>query len=174
MPAATALDNNQLRVGWDDYHRAIELLALKVHESDWKFDQIICLARGGLRVGDILSRIFGLPLAILSVSSYREGHGTVRGTLDIAASVSMIGDALQGRVLLVDDLVDSGVTFKGVIQYLKEAHPAITELRSAVIWAKGSSVILPDYFLHFLAENPWISQPFEIYDTMRPEQLPRD
>ena len=35
----------------------------------WRFDQILCLARGGLRVGDQLSRIFEVPLAILATSS---------------------------------------------------------------------------------------------------------
>ena len=59
-----------LYVSWDEYHRAIEVLALKVHESGWPFNQIVCIARGGLRVGDTLSRIFKLPLAIISTQSY--------------------------------------------------------------------------------------------------------
>ena len=58
-------DDKNLWVGWDEYHRLIELLALQVHASGWKFDQILCLARGGLRVGDQLSRIYDVPLAIL-------------------------------------------------------------------------------------------------------------
>ena len=51
-----------LHVTWDQYHRLIESLARQVHQSNWQFNQIICIARGGLRVGDILSRIFDLPL----------------------------------------------------------------------------------------------------------------
>jgi len=51
-------DDKNLWVSWDEYHRLIELLALAVHESGWKFDKILCLARGGLRVGDQLSRIY--------------------------------------------------------------------------------------------------------------------
>ena len=47
-------------------HRLIARLALNVHESGWKFDKILCLARGGLRVGDQMSRIFDVPLAILA------------------------------------------------------------------------------------------------------------
>ncbi len=82
-------DDKNLWVGWDEYHRLIELLALKVHESGWKFDQILCLARGGLRVGDQLSRIYDLPLAILATSSYREAAGTEQGDLDIAQYITM-------------------------------------------------------------------------------------
>ena len=47
-----------LNVSWDDYNKLVERLALQVHESGWKFNQIICIARGGLRVGDVLSRIY--------------------------------------------------------------------------------------------------------------------
>ena len=46
-----------LHVSWDDYHASIERLARLVHESGWQFNQIICIARGGLRVGDMISRI---------------------------------------------------------------------------------------------------------------------
>jgi hypoxanthine phosphoribosyltransferase len=77
-------DQKHLWVSWDEYHRLIERLALKVHESGWKFDMVLCLARGGVRPGDVFSRIFDVPLAILSTSSYREEAGTVRGDLDIA------------------------------------------------------------------------------------------
>ena len=59
-----------LHVSWDGYNTLIERLALVVHESGYEFDQIICIARGGLRVGDVLSRIFEQPLAILSTHSY--------------------------------------------------------------------------------------------------------
>ncbi len=52
-------DDKNLWVNWDEYHRLIELLALKVPESDWKFDKSLCLARGGLRRGDQLSCIYG-------------------------------------------------------------------------------------------------------------------
>ena len=67
-----------LYVSWTDYHRLIERLALQIHASGWGFDSILCLARGGLRVGDILSRIYEMPLAILAASSYREAAGCMR------------------------------------------------------------------------------------------------
>jgi hypoxanthine phosphoribosyltransferase len=160
-----------LWVGWPEYHRAIEELAALVHASGWQFDQILCLARGGLRPGDVLSRIFDVPLAILSTSSYREKSGTEQGELNIASAVTMARGALGGRVLLVDDLVDSGVTLQRVQQHLQQTNTAITEVRSAVIWYKQCSVLKPDFYLHYLPDNPWIHQPFEQYDGLRAEQL---
>ncbi|MDB5762439.1 MAG: phosphoribosyltransferase [Herminiimonas sp.] len=167
----TMSTDKDLWVSWDEYHRAIETLALKVHESGWKFDQVLCLARGGLRPGDVFSRIFDVPLAILSASSYREEAGTVQGALNIARHITMTKGSLSGRVLLVDDLVDSGVTLEKVQQHLKESFPAVTEVKSAVIWCKGCSVMRPDFYLEYLASNPWIHQPFEEYDSLRPHQL---
>jgi hypoxanthine phosphoribosyltransferase len=168
LPPSTDKD---LWISWDGYHRAIERLALIVHESGWKFDQVLCLARGGMRPGDIFSRIFDLPLAILSTSSYREGTGTRRGDLDIASYITMTKGPLAGRILLVDDLVDSGVTLEKVQSHLKTNFPAVIEVRSAVIWYKACSTLRPDYYLEYLETSPWIHQPFEEYDGCRPQQL---
>ena len=130
LPASTA---QHLWVSRDEYDAAIEALAALVHASGWQFEQVLCLARGGLRPGDVLSRIFDVPLAILSASSYRASAGTVQGELDIASAITMACGAPGGRMLLVDDLVDSGVTLQRVQAHLSQTHPAITEVRTAVI-----------------------------------------
>ena len=160
-----------LHVSWDEYNRLVEKLALIVHESDFKFNQIICVARGGLRVGDVLSRIYDLPLAILSTHSYTAEGGTIRGELVIAEHMTMTRPRLGDRVLLVDDMVDSGHTLDAVHKELPHRFPHMTELRTAVLWWKACSVFKPDFFVDYLPDNPWIHQPFEVYDTLRPEML---
>jgi uncharacterized protein len=160
-----------LWVSWDDYHQLIEQLALQIHESSWHFDVILCLARGGLRVGDVLSRIYDKPLAILSTSSYREAGGTQQGELDISKYITMTKGEFGGNVLLVDDLVDSGLTLERVGVHLKQHYPTVQTVKSAVIWYKACSQIKPDFYVQYLPTNPWIHQPFEDYDTLRPGQL---
>ena len=118
----------------------------------------------------MLSRVFDKPLAIMSTSSYRADAGTIQGRLDMAKYITMPKGELAGRVLLVDDLADSGVTLRAVVDRLR-GMPAITELRSAVIWVKGVSTYTPDYFVEMLPTSPWIHQPFEEYDNLRPEGL---
>ncbi len=164
-------DGKHLYVSYDEYHNLIEKLAIKVHQSGWTFDTILCLARGGMRPGDVLSRIFDKPLAIMSTSSYRAEAGTVQGHLDIAHYITTPQGEIAGKVLLVDDLADSGHTLSAVVELLKSKYKPITELRSAVIWAKGLSNFTPDYLVEFLPTNPWIHQPFEGYDSMRPQKL---
>jgi hypoxanthine phosphoribosyltransferase len=160
-----------LNVSWDEYNTLVERLALQVHESGWRFNQIICIARGGLRVGDVLSRIYEYPLAILSTHSYTADGGTTRGELIIAEHMTMTAPRLGDRVLLVDDMVDSGHTLAAVRKELPLRFPHMEDIRTAVVWYKGHSVFEPDYFVEYLADNPWIQQPFEVYDNLRPEGL---
>lgn len=163
-------DGKHLQVSEGEYSALIEQLAHKVHQSKWSFDIVLCLARGGLRPGDVLSRIFDKPLAILSTSSYRAMAGTAQCELHIAPYISCTSD-IRGRVLLVDDMVDSGETLHGVVAWLTTEYQEITELRSAVVWHKAVSIFTPDYVVEFLPTSPWIHQPFEKYDGMNVEDL---
>ena len=79
-------DGKHLYVSYDEYHNLIEKLAIRIHQSGWQFDTILCLARGGMRPGDILSRIFDKPLAIMSTSSYRAEAGMCRATWTLRAT----------------------------------------------------------------------------------------
>jgi hypothetical protein len=160
-----------LRVSWDQYNTLVERLALRVHESGFEFNQIICIARGGMRVGDVLSRIYERPLAILSTHSYAAEGGTIRGELVIAEHMTMTSPRLGDRVLLVDDMVDSGHTLELVHRTLPQRFHNITACMTAVLWWKACSVFKPDFYVEYLPDNPWIHQPFEVYDTLRPEAL---
>jgi hypoxanthine phosphoribosyltransferase len=163
---------SDLYISWPDYHHKIEQLAVKIYQSSWKFNQIVCLARGGLRVGDILSRIYNQPLAILSTSSYSDMGKQERNNLLISRQLTMTSENLGSRILLVDDLVDSGVTLQKTVPWLYSyGQCPIAEVRTAVIWYKACSVVVPDYYTDYLPDNPWIHQPFEHYEYISPSEL---
>lgn len=171
MSGAMERDMKDLHVTWEDYNRLIEQLAVIIHDSGWQFDSIICLARGGLRVGDTLSRIFDKPLGVMTTSSYRASGGTVQGSLKIGDQISSAEEVTRGRVLLADDLVDSGDTLQAVLPELRRRYPAITEIRTGVLWYKSVSVCKPDYYARHLQSSPWIHQPFEAYEGCEIELL---
>lgn len=161
-----------LYVSWPEYHQKIEHLAAQIYIDGWQFNQIVCLARGGLRIGDLLSRIYRQPLAILAVSSYGGVTGQNRGKIKIAANLTMTSQSLGSRLLLVDDLVDSGGSMQAAIAWLNLHYgEAIQEMRTAVLWYKASSRFQPDYFADYLPDSPWIHQPFERYETINPAEL---
>ncbi len=157
---------SDLYVSWSEYHQLIESLAAKIYQSQWEFDQVVCLARGGLRIGDIISRIYDKPLGILSASSYTGEEGKVQGELTISSHVTMTTETLAGQILLVDDLVDSGISLKQSTLWLKQSYPQIQKIRTAVLWYKACSTFKPDYYMTYLSNNPWIHQPFERYEKM--------
>lgn len=155
---------------WSEYHDLCEKLVAKVAKSGWQFDSLLCLARGGMRPGDIFSRVYDIPLAVLSTSSYRDDAGKVQGALDISRHITGCSE-LKGRVLLVDDLCDSGKTIKEVRTKLLEGHPAITDIKVAVLWVKACSVYEPDFYVMKFEDSPWIHQPFEEYDDIGAKAL---
>lgn len=164
-----------LYVSWSDYHQAIEKLAIAIHQSGWQFNQIVCLAKGGLRIGDILCRIYDQPLAILSTASYGGEGNRTRGSITFSRDLSMTTANLGSHVLLVDDLVDSGQSLQRSIRWLENRYGFyIDEVRTAVIWYKDCSVIKPDYYVNYLETNPWIHQPFEKYEEMTLDTLVND
>src|SRR5690606_452180 len=96
---------------------------------------------------------------------------TQQGTLDIAQIITITRGTLAGRVLLVDDMVDTGLTFNRVREHLRTQFPGIAEMKSAVLWWKGHSQAIPDYYVDKLDTNPWIHQPYEVYDSLSRDQL---
>lgn len=161
-----------LFVSWSEYYQKIEYLAAKIYQSGWEFNQIICLAKGGLRVGDLLARIYDCPLAILAASSYGGSGNQVRGAVTFARDLTMTTANLGNQVLLVDDLVDSGITLQKTLVWLNCHYGFyIDDVRTAVLWWKACSAIAPDYWVEYLPHNPWIHQPFEPYEQMGPAQL---
>lgn len=172
-------DERDLYVSWDQYHQTIERLAVTIARSGWSFDAIVAIARGGMRIGDIFSRLFDRPLAIVMATSYGGATGRDRGSLTIAANLTTTV-CLSGNILLVDDLVDSGTSLRELQHWLEtQANRraelgTIVEIRTAVLWYKAHSAAAPDYYADYLPANPWIHQPFERYETLSPQDLSAD
>ena len=160
----------ELNVSWQQYHRLIEHLALQLHHNGHAFDQIVALSRGGLRVGDALSRVFHQPLVVMAASSYDGANDRDQGELRLGQQLAHTCDRLGPKLLLVDDLADSGATLAGSQRWLRE-RPGITSVDTAVLWLKSCSTIKPTVWAMELPGNPWVVQPFEHWEQLQPQQL---
>ena len=158
---------SELFVSWSDYHRSIESLIAQIHRSGWQFDHVVCIARGGARVGDVIARAFRKPLAIV-YAQYSEARDSPPR---VSAHMAAMEDTLAGAVLLVDDVAISGATLATVKAALCARHSQLSEIRTAVVWQKGSCDLQPDYRAVFLAHNPRIHPPYEPYDLSSVEAL---
>ena len=165
---------DKLIVDWKEYNLIVEKLAVKIHLSGFKPTMLIGIMRGGAPIIDVLSRVFKLKCAYLAVESY-SGKGTEdqQGELVFSREISSTVQDMGGRLLLCDDLSDTGVTLQKSINWLRN-YPAIKNIESiktAVLWKKKDSTFEPDYCAQRLDDNPWIVQPFENYEEVRIEEL---
>lgn len=112
-------------------------------------DTILALARGGMSLAHALCMALDLRnLQSIRVESYdgqqQRENVTILGSCDFSSS---------SRVLIVDDIIDSGKTLQALVLWLQEHYPTI-EFKSAALFAKSTAVIQPDFVLHEAKE--WI------------------
>ena len=152
-------------------------LGLRVLESGFRPTMIIAIWRGGTPVGMAMQEI-------LSFAGRESDHIAIRTSsyvgVDERGAVAVHGlnyiikkICHDDRVLIVDDVFDTGNTIKAVIDELaRRARDNMPEdVRIAVPWFKPSRNepdLTPDYFLHETAE--WLVFPHEL-DALTPDEL---
>ena len=166
---------DKLIIDWKQYNLIVEKLAIQIFESNFKPTMLIGIMRGGAPIIDVLSRVFKLKCAYLAVESY-SGTGTEdqQGELVFSREMSSTVQDMGGRILLCDDLSDTGITLTKSIEWLKRYEPLkdnIEDIKTAVLWKKKSSTFEPDFCAQKLNSNPWIVQPFEHYEEVKIEDL---
>lgn len=145
---------NKRFVSWKLFEGLAEKLYKRLEME--RFDIIVCINRGGLVLGRMLSDRFDKPLGVISAIAYKRGKAKSKRIV-FDKKVSLIGK-LKGRILLVDDLVGSGKTVKAVSSYLKKI-PKVKKVRTAVLFRKPSTKFEPDFFA--AQSSKWIVFPYE-------------
>ena len=167
--------SDKLIVSWDQYNETVEKLAIKIEESGYKPTILIGIMRGAAPMIDVLSRVFKLKCAYLAVESYSgKGVEDEQGDIVFSREMSSIAPSMGGRILLCDDLSDTGITFNKSIDWLKKYKPIenkIEDIKTATLWKKNKSTFDPDFCAVKLKSNPWIVQPFEVYEEIRIEDI---
>ena len=152
------------KVSFQEYSEGIERLAVKISESGFKPSHIISIARGGLRVGDILSRLFRVRSSYLGVESYEiaeKGKVSDKQKNDVIFSRDISSTTLDygTNVLICDDLVDSGKSLIYTKQFLLNYETfkgKNINFKTAVLYQKPVSKITPDYVIHKMITNDWL------------------
>ena len=165
----------KLIIKFDEYLDTVEKLALTISEN-YKPTVLVGIMRGAAPIIDILSRILKLPTAYIVIQSYSgSGIENKQGELIFARDISSIASNTDyERVLLVDDLSDTGLTLNKSIEWLKQYEPVknyIKEIKTACLWKKKSSSFTPDFCPIRLNSDPWIIQPTEHYEELNIENI---
>ena len=136
--------SEKLTISFKEYLDTVEKLALEIN-NNFKPTVLVGIMRGAAPIIDILSRILKLPTAYIVIQSYSgEGMEDKQGELVFARDISSIAkDEDFKKVLLVDDLSDTGLTLNKSIEWLKNYQPIknqIQEIKTACLWKKKSSI----------------------------------
>ena len=166
---------DKLIISFDEYTKTVEKLAVQIHKG-YKPTVLVGIMRGAAPIIDILSRILKLPIAYIVIQSYSgKGMEDKQGELMFAREISSLADEKDfERVLLIDDLSDTGLTLNKSIEWLKNYGPIknnIKEIKTACLWKKKSSSFEPDYCPIMLEDDPWIVQPTEHYEELSIEEI---
>ena len=167
--------SKKMIVGWEEYKKIIEKLAVEVHKN-YEPTVLIGIMRGAAPIIDILSRILKLPIAYIVIQSYSgKGLEDQQGQLMFAREISSLADKKDfNKVLLIDDLSDTGLTLNKSIEWLKNYAPTknfIKEVKTACLWKKKSSKFEPDFCPIRLGSDPWIVQPTEHYEELSIDEI---
>ena len=167
--------SDKMIVGWDEYKNIVEKLAIQIH-NEYNPTVLIGIMRGAAPIIDILSRILKLPIAYIVIQSYSgKGMEDHQGQLMFAREISSLAnDKDFKKVLLIDDLSDTGLTLNKSIEWLKNYGPTknyIEEIKTACLWKKKSSSFEPDFCPIKLDYDPWIVQPTEHYEELSIEEI---
>ena len=136
---------------------------------------LVGIMRGGAPMIDLLSRVFKLKCSYLAVESYSgKGVEDEQGNIVFSREMSSIAKNMGGRILLCDDLSDTGITLNKSVDWLRKYEPIkgkIEDIKTATLWKKKKSTFEPDFCAVRLKDNPWIVQPFEHYEEIRIEDI---
>ena len=162
--------SNKLIISFEEYLDTVEKLALKIHQN-YKPTVLVGIMRGAAPIIDILSRILKLPTAYIVIQSYSgKGIEDKQGKLMFAREISSLAVPKDfNKVLLVDDLSDTGLTLNKSFEWLQNYNPIkdhIEEIKTACLWKKKSSTFTPDFCSVLLNHDPWIVQPTEHYEEI--------
>ena len=161
---------DKLIVSFQEYTKIVENLAIQIH-NDYKPTVLVGIMRGAAPIIDILSRILKLPIAYIVIQSYSgKGLEDQQGQLMFAREISSLANREDfNKVLLIDDLSDTGLTLNKSIEWLRSYGPIkdfIKEVKTACLWKKKSSTFEPDFCSIRLDSDPWIVQPTEHYEEL--------
>ena len=131
---------DKLIITFDQYTKIVEKLAIEIHKS-YNPTVLVGIMRGAAPILDILSRILKLPIAYIVIQSYSgEGMEDKQGELMFAREISSLASSEDfNKVLLIDDLSDTGLTLNKSIEWLKnysQTKDFIKEVKTACLWKK--------------------------------------
>ena len=164
--AASAQAEDRENLTWQGFGDACRQIAQQIADSGWMPDLIVAIARGGMLPAGAISYALGVKAnGAINVEFYT-GVGKTMLEPEILEPYMDISSLEGKRVLIVDDVADSGKTLKLIMDLIAKeglsmgSDTAKVDARSATIYLKPTSIIKPDYV--FKQTDKWINFPWSV------------
>lgn len=144
-------------LGWLEFGDASRQLATAVVESGYEPDVVIAIARGGLLLAGAMSYALGTKsCGSLNVEFYTDVDERLPEPVVLPP---LLDDAAlqHKRVLLVDDVSDSGRTLQLVMKLIEKSG---AEVRTVCLYSKPHTVLEPDFL--WRKTDRWINFPWSV------------
>lgn len=149
-------------IPWSKAIRMCYKLAEVIIDSGEDFDTIVTISRGGLIPARIVSDILGIDELYTIRSKFWGVGGRVAAEPVIKVYEGM---EVRGRkVLVVDEVVDTGATMTKVVRLLKDL--GASSIKTAVLHYKTTSSYIPDYYVEKVEKWVWIFYPWSLSETL--------
>jgi len=146
-------------LSWDEFYWDIFDLGKKIKKS-YQADILIAVARGGWVVGRIISDLLEIDrVASIGVKFYK-GINSRNERPVITQPLSI--DVKNQKVLIVDDIADTGETVKIVREYVLKGEPK--DVKIAVVYLKPWCRVKVDFFIK--ETDKWVVFPYEQMETI--------
>ena len=145
--------SNKLWYKWDEMRRDVNTLCRNITLDKFDPQVIVGLSRGGLTAGVMMSHWFQKP--------FKPVKASIR---DFPDWEDYLPKKTDERVLIVDDICDSGETFVKIQEHLKDATNLPVEVRFASLWWNNECEFKPHYYVQECAKDTeaiWIHFPWE-------------
>ena len=154
----------KLFVSWADYHGIVDEILAQVSESGFVPEVIVGIARGGLIPAVQLSNVLDTKFGILWLARCSSSKVfSLPEDKSIAVEGKILHHIPEKRVLLVDDIVDEGVTKDVALKILKEMGAAKVRFASLFINGKRHEKCFVDYCSQ-VTDGEWVVFPWEKRD----------
>jgi hypoxanthine phosphoribosyltransferase len=149
-------------ISWTDVEHRCRHLARQIKASDYLPDLIIAIGRGGYVPARLLcDNLHIMALTSIKVEHYLSGANKQKEAI---IRYPLKADITGLRVLLVDDVNDTGDTLQVAIQHLQTFQPAA--VRTAVMHQKADSCIQADYCARKIIKWRWLIYPWAVNEDI--------
>ena len=144
---------------WSTYGTAVRELSQEVADDGYRPEMILSIARGGLFVAGSMGYALSVKNTYTMNVEFYTGVDERLEVPRILPPAPDFVDLADARLLIVDDVADTGHTLKSVQEF---CEGKVGEVRTAVIYEKSHSVVNCDYVWRrtdLWINFPWSDQP---------------